>query len=96
MSSAGKEGKWREELATAQRAYRQIAAKEERTRNRISGLEMGLDAAQRALLEAKILLPRMQLSGELQAASQGKSDPRTGLISLINRAIRAIEKARNS
>ena len=96
MPSGGKEGKWRAELAREQKAYRAIAAKEERQRNRISKRDMAMDAAMRALEEAKALILRMELSGELAEASKGKLDPVTGVVSLINRAVREIKSARDS
>ena len=96
MTSGGKEGKWREELAKEQKAHRAIAAKEERQRNRISKRDVAMDAAMRALPEAKALILRMELSGELAEASKGKLDPVTGVVSLINRAVREIKSARDS
>ena len=96
MPSGGKEGKWRAELAKEQKAYRAIAAKEERQKNRISKRDVAMDAAMRALSEAKALILRMELSGELAEASKGKLDPVTGVVSLINRAVREIKSARDS
>ena len=96
MLSGGKEGKWRAELAREQKAYRAIAAKEERQKNRISKRDVAMDAAMRALPEAKALILRMELSGELAEASKGKLDPVTGVVSLINRAVREIKSARDS
>ena len=96
MPSGGKEGKWRAELAREQKAYRAIAAKEERQRNKISKRDVAMDAAMRALPEAKALILRMELSGELAEASKGKLDPVTGVVSLINRAVREIKSARDS
>ena len=96
MPSGGKEGKWREELAREQKAYRAIAAKEERQKNRISKRDVAMDAAMRALPEAKALILRMELSGELAEASKGKLNPVTGVVSLINRAVREIKSARDS
>ena len=96
MPSGGKEGKWRAELAREQKAYRAIAAKEERQKNRISKRDVAMDAAMRALPEAKALILRMELSGELAEASKGKLDPVTGVVSLINRAVREIKSARDS
>ena len=96
MPSGGKEGKWRAELAREQKAYRAIAAKEERQRNRISKRDIAMDASTRALTEAKALILRMELSGELAEASKGKLDPVSGVVSLINRAIREIKSARDS
>ena len=96
MTSAGKEGVWRGELKAAQEAYKQVAAVEERQKHRIAARDVALDACMRALPEAKALILRLEMSEELMKASKNKLDPITGVISLINRAIREIETARDS
>ena len=92
MPSGGKEGKWREELRAAQKAYRGIAAKEERQKNRISARDIALDKSMRALAEAK----RYVISTGPQKKPDGMMDPQSATVSLINRAISEIKKARDS
>ena len=96
MPSAGKEGVERETLAAAQKAYRQLAAKEERQKNRIVARDIALDKCMRALPEAKALILRLEMSEELKKASKGKADPVAATVSLINRGIRGIHTARES
>ena len=90
--SGGKEAKWKEELRLAQRAYKQQAAKEERMRNRISARDIALDKCMRALTETKIYMTKMPPLGK----EDGHMDPRAATISLINRAVEEIKKARDS
>ena len=92
MSSGGKEGKRREELAAAQKAYRALAAKEERQRNRISKRDMAMNASMRALVEVKAYILRMPP----QDKPKGLMDPQSATVSLINRAMREIKRARDS
>ena len=88
MPSAG----WKGELAAAQKAYRGIAAKEERQKNRISARDIALNKSMRALTEAKIYMLKMPP----QAKEDGHMDPQSATVSLINRAIDEIKKARDS
>lgn len=92
MTSGGKEGKRREELSAAQKAYRALAAKEERQRTRISKRDIAMDASMRALVEAKAYILRMPP----QNKPDGMMDPQSATVSLINRGIREIKKARDS
>ena len=92
MPSGGKEGLWRSELAAAQKAYRAVAAKEERQKRRISARDIALDKSMRALTEAKIYVLKMPP----QAKQDGHMDPQSATVSLINRAIEEIKKARDS
>ncbi len=92
MPSAGKEGVERETLAAAQKAYQQLVAKEERQKRRISARDIAMDAAMRALPEAKSYI----LSTPPKEKKEGMADPQNATVSLINRAIREIIKARDS
>ena len=89
MPSGGKEGKWRAELAAAQKAYRQLVAIEERTKKRLAGHEVAHAASTRALIEAKAYI----LSMPPQEKPKGMMDPQSATVSLINRATSAIKKA---
>jgi hypothetical protein len=92
MPSAGKQGVERETLAAAQKAYRQLAAKEERQKRRIAERDIAMNAAMRALQEAKSYI----LSTPPKEKKEGMVDPQNATVSLINRAVRAIMKARDS
>ena len=92
MADGGKEGKRREELRLAQRAYKQQVAKEERMKRRIAEAEVAHNASMRALTEAKIYIGKMPPLGK----EKGHMDPQSATVSLINRATRAIKKARDS
>ena len=92
MPSGGKEAIWRAEMAAAQRAYKQQAAVEERAKRRIVARDIALDKCMRALQETKVYMMKMPpLSKE-----DGHMDPRSATVSLINSAIREIQKARDS
>ena len=89
--SGGKEAKWREELRLAQRAYKQQAAKEERIKRRLAECYIAMDASMRAHTESKIYILKMPpISKE-----DGHMDPQAATVSIINRAVRAIKKARD-
>jgi hypothetical protein len=92
MPSAGKQGVERETLAAAQKAYRQLAAKEERQKRRIAECHIAMNAAMRAFPEAKAYI----LSTPPKEKQKGMADPQNATVSLINRAVRAIMKARDS
>lgn len=92
MTSAGKEGVWKAEQAAAQKAYRALSAKEERMKNKIAHGEVAMNASMRALTEAKVYIGKMPK----QEKPDGHMDPQSATVSLINRALREIQKARNS
>ncbi len=91
MTSGGKEGIERAKLTTAQAAYQAIAAKEERLKGRIAARDIALNASMRALIEAKMRLTRNE-----DPPKKGMVDPIATTVSLINRAMREIKKARDS
>ena len=91
MPSGGKEAIWRAEMAAAQKAYKQQAAKEERYKKRLAECYIAMDASMRALTEGKIYIMKMPpLSKE-----DGHMDPQAATVSIFNRAVRAIKKARD-
>jgi hypothetical protein len=90
MGSAGKEGVWRAELTAAQKAYKQIVAKEERMKRRIAARDIAMEKSMRALLEAKMRLTRKE------EHKKGRMDPIAATVSLINKAMREIKEARDS
>ena len=92
MPSGGKEAIWRAEMAAAQRAYKQQAAKEERQKKRLAMCYIAMDASMRALTEGKIYMSKMPPVPK----ADGHMDPQAATISLQNRAIREIKKARDS
>ncbi len=92
MASGGKEAIWRAEMAAAQNAYKQQAAVEERAKRRIVALNIGLDASMRGLLEAKNYIMKMPPLDK----EDGHMDPQAATVSLVNRGIREIKKARDS
>ena len=91
MGSAGKEGIWKAELEAAREAYKQITAKEERQKRRMAARDIAMNKSMRALLEAKMRLTRRDFEKK-----EGRMDPIAATVSLINRAIREIESARDS
>ena len=90
MPSAGKEGVWKAEMAAARKAYKQAVAQEERMKRRIAARDVAMEKSLRALLEAKMRLTRNEKH------EKGRMDPIAATVSLINRAIREIETARDS
>ena len=93
MASAGKEGIWKAELEAAREAYKQITAKEERMKRRLAARDLAMKKSLRALLEAKMRLTR---SEDPEWKKKGRMDPIAATVSLINRAIREIDVARDS
>lgn len=94
--SGGKEAIWRAEMAASKRAYKQQAAVEERIKRRIVALNIALDKSMRAHQEAKVYISRYGPSEEEKRNNKGKMDPQGATMSLQNRAIREIQKARDS
>ena len=92
MPSGGKEAIWRAEMAAAQRAYKQQAAAEERAKRRLAARDIAMDASMRGLLEAKRYITSMPPLDK----EDGHMDPQSATVSLVNRAIREIKKARDS
>ena len=89
--SGGKEAIWKSEMAAAQKAYKQQAAAEERQKNRIAARDIALDRCMRALQEAKVYVLKHPAKKE-----KGKMDATAATVSIVNSAIREIQKARDS